>query len=156
LDLGENEITNIVELSACTSSKMAVLLQNNHIRDISPLYGMKDYVYLSLYNNEITNIDGMPAMTSTGNSSILYLDWWDGLKPETLSQTSYYEPRLVDTPPDQQVNLQNAFQEIRFTAGQYPGEIQFLTKEAADEQIAKDRQDVRLNAGIDLKPEEAE
>ena len=156
LDLGENEITNIVELSACTSSKMAVLLQNNHIRDISPLYGMKDYVYLSLYNNEITNIDGMPAMTSTGNSSILYLDWWDGLNPETLSQTSYYEPRLVDTPPDQQVNLQNAFQEIRFTAGQYPGEIQFLTKEAADEQIAKDRQDVRLNAGIDLKPEEAE
>ena len=156
LDLGENEITNIVELSACTSSKMAVLLQNNHIRDISPLYGMKDYVYLSLYNNEITNIDGMPAMTSTGNSSILYLDWWDGLKPETLSQTSYYEPRLVDTPPDQQVNLQNAFQEIRFNAGQYPGEIQFLTKEAADEQIAKDRQDVRLNAGIDLKPEEAE
>ena len=156
LDLGENEITNIVELSASTSSKMAVLLQNNHIRDISPLYGMKDYVYLSLYNNEITNIDGMPAMTSTGNSSILYLDWWDGLKPETLSQTSYYEPRLVDTPPDQQVNLQNAFQEIRFTAGQYPGEIQFLTKEAADEQIAKDRQDVRLNAGIDLKPEEAE
>ena len=156
LDLGENEITNIVELSACTSSKMAVLLQNNHIRDISPLYGMKDYVYLSLYNNEITNIDGMPAMTSTGNSSILYLDWWDGLNPETLSQTSYYEPRLVDTPPDQQVNLQNAFQEIRFNAGQYPGEIQFLTKEAADEQIAKDRQDVRLNAGIDLKPEEAE
>ena len=156
LDLGENEITNIVELSACTSSKMAVLLQNNHIRDISPLYGMKDYVYLSLYNNEITNIDGMPAMTSTGNSSILYLDWWDGLNPETLSQTSYYEPRLVDTPPDQQVNLQNAFQEIRFTAGQYPGEIQFLTKEAADEQIAKDRQDVRLNAGIDLKPEEEE
>ena len=156
LDLGENEITNIVELSASTSSKMAVLLQNNHIRDISPLYGMKDYVYLSLYNNEITNIDGMPAMTSTGNSSILYLDWWDGLNPETLSQTSYYEPRLVDTPPDQQVNLQNAFQEIRFTAGQYPGEIQFLTKEAADEQIAKDRQDVRLNAGIDLKPEEAE
>ena len=156
LDLGENEITNIVELSASTSSKMAVLLQNNHIRDISPLYGMKDYVYLSLYNNEITNIDGMPAMTSTGNSSILYLDWWDGLKPETLSQTSYYEPRLVDTPPDQQVNLQNAFQEIRFNAGQYPGEIQFLTKEAADEQIAKDRQDVRLNAGIDLKPEEAE
>ena len=156
LDLGENEITNIVELSACTSSKMAVLLQNNHIRDISPLYGMKDYVYLSLYNNEITNIDGMPAMTSTGNSSILYLDWWDGLNPETLSQTSYYEPRLVDTPPDQQVNLQNAFQEIRFTAGQYPGEIQFLTKEAADEQIAKDRQDVRLNAGIDLKPEESE
>ena len=156
LDLGENEITNIVELSACTSSKMAVLLQNNHIRDISPLYGMKDYVYLSLYNNEITNIDGMPAMTSTGNSSILYLDWWDGLNPETLSQTSYYEPRLVDTPPDQQVNLQNAFQEIRFTEGQYPGEIQFLTKEAADEQIAKDRQDVRLNAGIDLKPEEAE
>ncbi len=156
LDLGENEITNIVELSASTSSKMAVLLQNNHIRDISPLYGMKDYVYLSLYNNEITNIDGMPAMTSTGNSSILYLDWWDGLNPETLSQTSYYEPRLVDTPPDQQVNLQNAFQEIRFNAGQYPGEIQFLTKEAADEQIAKDRQDVRLNAGIDLKPEEAE
>ena len=156
LDLGENEITNIVELSASTSSKMAVLLQNNHIRDISPLYGMKDYVYLSLYNNEITNIDGMPAMTSTGNSSILYLDWWDGLNPETLSQTSYNEPRLVDTPPDQQVNLQNAFQEIRFTAGQYPGEIQFLTKEAADEQIAKDRQDVRLNAGIDLKPEEAE
>ena len=156
LDLGENEITNIVELSACTSSKMAVLLQNNHIRDISPLYGMKDYVYLSLYNNEITNIDGMPAMTSTGSSSILYLDWWDGLNPETLSQTSYYEPRLVDTPPDQQVNLQNAFQEIRFNAGQYPGEIQFLTKEAADEQIAKDRQDVRLNAGIDLKPEEAE
>ena len=156
LDLGENEITNIVELSACTSSKMAVLLQNNHIRDISPLYGMKDYVYLSLYNNEITNIDGMPAMTSTGNSSIIYLDWWDGLNPETLSQTSYYEPRLVDTPPDQQVNLQNAFQEIRFNAGQYPGEIQFLTKEAADEQIAKDRQDVRLNAGIDLKPEEAE
>ena len=156
LDLGENEITNIVELSACTSSKMAVLLQNNHIRDISPLYGMKDYVYLSLYNNEITNIDGMPAMTSTGNSSILYLDWWDGLNPETLSQTSYYEPRLVDTPPDQQVNLQNAFQEIRFNAGQYPGEIQFLTKEAADEQIAKDRQDVRLNAGIDLKPEEEE
>ena len=156
LDLGENEITNIVELSACTSSKMAVLLQNNHIRDISPLYGMKDYVYVSLYNNEITNIDGMPAMTSTGNSSILYLDWWDGLNPETLSQTSYYEPRLVDTPPDQQVNLQNAFQEIRFNAGQYPGEIQFLTKEAADEQIAKDRQDVRLNAGIDLKPEEAE
>ena len=156
LDLGENEITNIVELSACTSSKMAVLLQNNHIRDISPLYGMKDYVYLSLYNNEITNIDGMPAMTSTGNSSILYLDWWDGLNPETLSQTSYNEPRLVDTPPDQQVNLQNAFQEIRFNAGQYPGEIQFLTKEAADEQIAKDRQDVRLNAGIDLKPEEEE
>lgn len=155
-DLGENQITDVSALGASTVQKMALLLQNNKIKDISALIGKKDYVYLSLYNNEITDISGMPAMTSIGMVSRLYLDWWEALDPAALSELPFGTPRLVDTPPDRQVNLLNAFQEARKEAGTFTGGIEYLTKEEADEEIRQIRSDARVSAGIDEREEETE
>ena len=155
-DLGENQITDVSALGASTVQKMALLLQNNKIKDISALIGKKDYVYLSLYNNEITDISGMPAMTSIGMVSRLYLDWWEALDPVTLSEVPFGTPRLVDTPPDRQVNLLNTFQETRREAGTFTGGIEYLTKEEADEEIRQIRSDARVSAGIDERDEETE
>jgi len=155
-DLGENQITDVSALGASTVQKMALLLQNNKIKDISALIGKKDYVYLSLYNNEITDISGMPAMTSIGMVSRLYLDWWEALDPVTLSEVPFGTPRLVDTPPDRQVNLLNTFQETRREAGTSTGGIEYLTKEEADEEIRQIRSDARVSAGIDERDEETE
>lgn len=153
-DLGENQIKDITALGASGAAKMALLLQNNEISDISPLYGMKDYVYLSLYNNQITDISGMSAMTGISGGSELYLDWWDGLQAADLSETTYIKPKLVDTPPDRQVNLQNAFQDARRDAGKTVGSIEYLSKDEADAEIVKVRTEARVAAGIDEKQEE--
>ena len=155
-DLGENQISDVSALGASKSTKMALLLQNNRIRDISPLYGMKDYAILSLYGNEITDISGMPAMTAVDPNGRLYLDWWDGLTSESLSEIPYRSPRLVDTPLDKQMNLQNRFEELRRESGKLGGSIEFLTTEEADEEIRQLRTEARVSAGIEKRKDETE
>ena len=148
-DLGENEITDVTPLSASKSDKMSLLLQNNHIKDISPLYGMKNYVYLSLYNNDITSVKGMEAMTNINPLSVLYLGWWEGFDAVEFSKTTYYKPKLVDVPADKQVNLHNDFQNARKEAGQtMTGDVVFISEADADSEIEEARAKVRDAAGI--------
>ena len=148
-DLGENRITDVSALGESESQTMALLVQNNQIKDIQPLYGMKNYVYLVLYNNAITDISGMSAMTAIDSYCRLYLEWWDTLDPAELAKTLFLEPILVDVPADRRINFENAFREAREKEDNYFGTINYLTQEEADANIRELRSEIRVAAGIE-------
>ena len=155
VDLGENDISDISAIGASKASKMALLLQNNTISDISPIFGMRDYPYLSLYNNEITNIKEMAAMTGIGSSSRLYLTWKEEITPEDLGEQTFRHLMLVDTPDDRKVNLEKKAGDVRRENGGSYMQIEFLTAEEADGQIEELRAEIRSAARIG-DPEEEE
>ena len=157
VDLGENDISDVSAIGASRAAKMALLLQNNSISDISPICGMRDYPYLSLYNNEITNIKEMAAMTGISGSSRLYLSWKEEITPEDLGGQTFRVLALVDTPDDRKVNLEKKAGDVRKENGGSYMQMEFLTAEEADGRIEELRAEIRSAAHIgDLEEEETE
>ena len=142
LDLSGNSITSISALSDTGASEMALLLHNNQISDISALNGLKNYVLLSIYGNDIADMSRFPAMTNVGYGSKLYVSYNEGTNIMDLVESSFRSVKMIDVPQNKRVPIENDFS----TKYKKP---EYMTSEEADTEIETTKASYRQKAGID-------
>lgn len=162
LDIGENEIADLKGLEESSSGDMVLLLQNNKIKNLDDVNPMKNYIYLSIYGNQISDLTVLETMTNLKETSgvfteesKVYMDWIDTMTGDKLAGIHFRNPNIVGVPLDRQVNVKNDFQEARKDSdwGSMYDEINYLTREEADEQIASIRKEARQQAGLEKAPD---
>ncbi len=134
LDLGNNRVSDLSALTRFASGKDPIrpqlLLDNNAIKDVSPLPNTRDWGALVLFGNPIADFSALFSREASWRA--LYLPYVEQANYGDLSNVRITAIRLVGVPYDQQVNVmrQMGMENPRTVTG--PA---FITNEEATQEL---------------------